>query len=41
MVSKRRMIELWTNGEETEFGIRIAGEPGFKAVTTKPPEHNV
>lgn len=34
MTSKRRMIELWANEEETEFGIRVAGEPGFKAITT-------
>jgi hypothetical protein len=34
MTSKCRMIELWANEEETEFGIRIAGDQGFKAITT-------
>jgi hypothetical protein len=34
---KSRMIELWTNETETEFGLRIAGEPGFRAVTTNHP----
>ena len=28
------MVELWANEGETEFGIRVAGEPGFKAITT-------
>jgi hypothetical protein len=31
------MIELWANEEETEFGIRIAGEPGFRAITARHP----
>lgn len=26
-------MELWSNDEETEFGIRVAGEPGFRAIT--------
>lgn len=32
MTPKCRMIELWAN-EETELGIRIAGDQYFKAIT--------
>lgn len=32
-VQKNRMVELWSNEEETGFGIRIAGEKWFKATT--------
>jgi hypothetical protein len=31
------MIEMWTNESESEFGLRIADEPGFRAVTTNHP----
>ncbi|MEO9296263.1 MAG: hypothetical protein ABI347_11790 [Nitrososphaera sp.] len=27
------MVELWSNEEETEFGIKVAGELGFRAIT--------
>lgn len=36
-MTKCRMIELWANEGESEFGIRVAGEPGFKAITTSHP----
>ncbi|MEM2139378.1 MAG: hypothetical protein QXJ74_09225 [Nitrososphaera sp.] len=36
-MTKCRMVELWANEGETEFGIRVAGEPGFKAITTSHP----
>lgn len=41
MTSKRRIIERCTNEEETEFGIRVASEPGFKAITTTHSQHDV
>lgn len=27
------MIELWSNDEETEFGIKVASEQNFRAIT--------
>ena len=27
------MIELWSNDDETEFGIKVAGEQNFRAIT--------
>ena len=29
------MIELWTNEQETKFGIKVSGEQDFKAITSR------
>ena len=28
------LVELWANEQETEFGIKVAGEQDFRAITT-------
>lgn len=30
-------VELWSNEQETKFGIRLAGEKGFRATTGTSP----
>lgn len=32
-MSRCRMIEFWSNEAETEFGIKVAGEQEFRAIT--------
>jgi hypothetical protein len=29
------LVELWANEQETEFGIKVAGEQDFRAITTR------